>query len=191
MTAELNLHDEFGQEPISEKVSEKATRGRPAVFSQKWIHEIGRLFPEVRSTRGRQETAFMAHACTVIARHYEADPQANAWAQHYVGSGGRDVFHKTILAALGRLSFFDESRQAEMLEAARFVAEKKLTTDQAVTGIRRFRLGRDAHACAAALERRIRKAIADYLTTAGDLSWDEIEAALQAVLHTVQNGGVA
>jgi len=117
---------------ISENFS-KNKLGRPRVHSKERLEIYKKMWPEIRSERGLIEIEFMINAYKVIKREYESDKIKNVWCEYYIDPKGIYVFHKSILAALGRCC------EQDILDLGHLVAEEKLPASNAIKFIRRNR----------------------------------------------------
>ena len=136
-----------------------------------------------RTERGAVEFHKLAAAHQVIAECYKADRDANAWAEYYIDPKRKDVFHGSILAALGRLD--DPER---ILHMAREIAEKRVPTRAAVAWIRRCRFadGSRAVGTAAQLRQELLRACNDFLARYPDTDRDGIVEAVDRFREDVQ-----
>jgi len=119
---------------IMENISEKPKRGRPRKYEALWMQMLAETWPDLRSTRGLQEAGLMSTTFGTLVRLYDADRVKNSWAEFYIDPKRVHVFHKAIMAALGRIE-----QKALLVKTAREIATEDLTTAEALSRVRRVR----------------------------------------------------
>jgi hypothetical protein len=160
----------------------KRGRGRPRAYN-KDIVEFLIVTSGRRTERGAVEYDKASTVWGIIQDCYKADRKANAWAEYYIDPKGRDVFHVSIMSALGRLD--DPDR---ILRMAREIAEKRVSTRAAVAWIRRCRFadGSRAVGTAAQLRQELLRACNDFLARYPDTDRDGIVEAVDRFREDVQ-----
>ncbi len=115
----------------SETASEKPKRGRPRRFSRDGEAVMLGLYSD-KGERQRGNIAYMILAVQRLQRHPDFDAGAFRW----LWNPGKDDLKHTILSELGRIE-----DDGEMVLVARDLCAMKPKTKDAVTMIRRLRLG--------------------------------------------------
>jgi len=121
---------------VLEKFS-KNKKGRPRKHSKEFLNILSNTLPSIKTERGLIESKYLYHAATVIIKLYTKNPERNRWAEFYADKNHVHIFHKSILAALGRIEDDDV-----LISIAKEVAVNKLSAIQAISSIRRFRLNK-------------------------------------------------
>lgn len=165
---------------IKEDSSEKRKRGRPRLYDPLILRRG--LLSDARTERGRIEFWHCTHAWGIIKSVWESDPAGNAWAEFYMDKNRTYIFHQAILSALGRIE--DE---ASILEWAKVIAERRLSTRSAVAAIRRARLGRKDEPDFLSLVRSIRIALEAYVDTHPSTSLDIVVRALRRLADAIES----
>jgi hypothetical protein len=119
---------------VLEKFS-KSKQGRPRKHSKEFLNILSNNLPSIKTERGLIESKYLYHAAAVITKLYTKNPESNRWAEFYADKNHVHIFHKSILAALGRIEEDDV-----LISVAKDVAVNKLSAIQAISSIRRFRL---------------------------------------------------
>jgi hypothetical protein len=169
-------------EAIKEESSEKRKRGRPRIYPEKLIRQILR-YEDAKTERGAIENLLTGSSIVSIVDAWKADPAGTAWGEYYFGKDGNRprIFHKSILAALGRIE-----NKEDRLTSARIIAERKTSTRFAVALIRHARLGREDKPDFLNLVRNIEKALNSYLAAHPSTPKEMVVRALQELAETIE-----
>ena len=120
---------------ILETVSEKPKRGRPPVYLPEHLALARFVTPDVKTTRGLQNTMRRQRALALVMDAGKDDP-ALLWLMDPAACArGEARWQPLILAELGRID-----TDADLLAMARHVADLRPTAKVAVALIRRWRL---------------------------------------------------
>lgn len=117
--------------------SSKNIIGRPRKYNKEFLSQMSGICSDIKTERGLIEYIHSSNSHGIIARLYAKNSLANKWAEYYVDKNHKHVFHKSILAALGRIE--DES---DLITLAKKIAENKTSTIRAVAAIRGYRLNK-------------------------------------------------
>jgi hypothetical protein len=168
---------------ISEAASEKRKRGRPPVFDPAYRSEIGGLFNEVTTHRGMTDCLYRQRAFNLLSKDgrfaWVADGPRSA-------AGAPDALKSSILVELGRIPN-DEDLKAVALR----ICELKPKTKDAVSMIRRVRLGREAKGGYLKLCESLENALNAYLSGHPSTPADWPVKALRDVADCIEDGGTA
>lgn len=146
---------------ISEAASKKRKRGRPRIYSKETLAIIQGLEPDITTERGVIEQLLVARAYSPIQNRYDQAPEENQWALHYIDLKNGRVFHKGILSQIARTDDTDEG----IVNLARTIAEKKIPDKDAITQLRRYRLGREPKSNYLQLYIHLEKSLNNYIAT--------------------------
>jgi hypothetical protein len=116
---------------ISETVSKK--RGRPKAISDDELMTARYVFPGTATIRGLQNAAYAQRAMNGLWGTWEEYSHFLPPKQQV--ENGEKKLPWTILQGIGRLD------REEMLVAAKFINDKKLTTKEAIKFLKSYRLG--------------------------------------------------
>ncbi len=157
---------------ISETASENPAhrkRGRPAVYSEQQMN-LARQYSDASTVRGKQNFLYMTRAVNVLA--YEPEFYWLVGTREEI-SGGKRVFHNTILTELGRI---DDDYNLRAI--ARQICEIKPRCKDALVMIRRWRTGKTLPGDAGSLTKAIIQTVEDYCAVRSDTTLQIILAAL-------------
>jgi hypothetical protein len=165
---------------ISEAASEKRRRGRPPVFDPGYRAAIGSLFNEVKTHRGKTDCLYRQRAFNLL----EKDGRF-AWVADgaKARSGSPDAWKPSILVELGRIPN-DEDLKVIALR----ICELKPKTKEAVSMIRRFRLGREPKPDYLKLWRHLAAAVDAYRGRHPSTPKDDLIRALRDVADCIEGG---
>jgi hypothetical protein len=154
-----------------ENISEKRSRGRPRKLPpQQWALLYGDVALEAKTHRSKMNALYHAHA----VGQFHDDPRFE-WllSDDATIKSGKGHMRNVILQELGRIE-----NETERAEVALFLCEQKPTVREAVSIIRRFRLGRLPQGTPEQLADVLRKALNEYVSTHEGITYDEMRAAL-------------
>lgn len=158
---------------ISENVSEKPKRGRPRTISHKEVEENAiALGIASHSERDKIEAYYRTVAMTAILN----DSREYPWLYDKKAPEGKEAWRRTILSHLGRLSDFDEIRQA-----AAFINGNQLSTKDAIRTLRKYRGVTNRVPSRNDLEVRLLKVLGDYWKCFPELKPEFFITAMESV----------
>ena len=168
---------------ISEAASEKRKRGRPPVFDPAYRAAIGNLFNEVKTHRGKTDCLYRQRAFNLLSKDARF-----AWVADgaKARSGSPDAWKPSILVELGRIPN-DEDLKAVALR----ICELKPKTKDAVSMIRRARLGREKEGNYLKLFAQLEAALNVYLSGHPSTPADWPVKALRDLADCIEDGGTA
>jgi len=115
-----------------ENISEKPKRGRPVKYNPECLASFDKIYPHY-SRRGLVEILLHSRAAVVVNEAAKCNPQKNAWIKYFMSDPtGERIFHKTVLAALGRIE-----QKRVLIKTAKVIATRRLRTAEALQEVRR------------------------------------------------------
>jgi len=174
----LNL--EAGPEAvISEKFSEKRKRGRPRTFNPELeqLYEAAGLFVDKNTRRSRLNTMWRQQAWGILFNDAELVPRLTWLIENPESASEIVVKRFSVLSELGRI----ESPSA-MKAIAIQLCELKPRARDAITMIRRYRLGRSATGSHSQLTELLERTINTYLTAHTEVTMQDVQKALRVLL---------
>lgn len=170
------------QDGISEAASEKRKRGRPRIMGPSAESMADFVAPDVKSSRGRQDSYYRMIALTVLTKD-----ERLAWlADESAMKAGTGRWKPSILSELGRIP-----NEEDLKAVALRICELKPKTKDAVAMIRRARLGREPEGNYLTLFKHLENALNAYLSGRPSTPEDWIIKALRDLADCIEEDGLS
>jgi len=166
---------------ISEAASQKRKRGRPPVFNPGYRAAMKTIFPDIKTHRGMTDSLYRGRAINLLTKDGRF-----AWVADgaRMKAGAPGAWKPSILVELGRIPN-DENLKAVALR----ICELKPKTKDAVSMIRRARLGREAEGNYLKLFAHLEAALNVYLSGHPSTPADWPVKALRDLADCIEDGG--